>query len=287
PTPQSTMPPEDRLGLRLANQIELKSVLGNDSLANSIYTGIDIQTKSVYAVKAFSKISSDRNGQRELRLHHIASEHRNVLQLVRIIDAPDCMYSVMEFSPEGDLFDNITAKSMYSGDDSLIKKAFIQILNAVRFCHAHKIYHFNIQPESILVANQGKTLKLSSFEFATTDYFSTAFNYKRNFYVSPESLRTDQGPDACYFSAPHDVWSLGVVLINLICGRNPWKLASVEDATYKAYLEGPGFLRTILPLSNDIMRFLNRVFESDASKRIGILELRDWVYRCPCFTVEP
>lgn len=89
-----------------------------------------------------------------------------------------------------------------------------------------------------------------------------------------------------YLSAPNDVWSLGVVLVNLTCGRNPWKRASTEDSTFRAYLRDPGFLSSILPLSPELDSILRRIFECDPLKRITIPELRELILRCPRFTTR-
>lgn len=88
-------------------------------------------------------------------------------------------------------------------------------------------------------------------------------------------------------SAANDVWSLGVILVNLTCGRNPWKRAAIEDSTFQAYLKDPFFLKTILPLSTDMVSILSRVFELDPSKRITIPELRQLILECPRFTENP
>lgn len=92
---------------------------------------------------------------------------------------------------------------------------------------------------------------------------------------------------SCYSSAANDVWSLGVMLVNLTCGRNPWKRASFEDSTFRAYLKDPSFLKTILPLSSEMVCILSRVFECDPAKRITIPELRQLILECPCFTETP
>ena len=95
--------------------------------------------------------------------------------------------------------------------------------------------------------------------------------------VSPKAF-------SCYASAPNDVWSLGVILVNLTCGRNPWKRASTEDSTFRAYLRDRQFLKTILPLSDDLDSILRRVFEPDPAKRITIPELREMILQCPRLT---
>lgn len=91
---------------------------------------------------------------------------------------------------------------------------------------------------------------------------------------------------ARYASAPNDIWSLGVILVNLTCGRNPWKKASPEDSTFRAYLKDPQFLSTILPISAELNVILRRVFECDPQQRISLAELRDLIVACPRLTTS-
>ena len=77
-----------------------------------------------------------------------------------------------------------------------------------------------------------------------------------------------------------------MILVNLTCGRNPWKRASIDDATFRAYLENPRFLSSILPLSPELDVILRRIFECVPERRISITELRELILRCPRFTVS-
>ncbi|KAL2222799.1 protein serine/threonine kinase [Thermoascus aurantiacus ATCC 26904] len=281
--------PEDRLGLLLANRLELTSVLGVGAYG-VVYTAIDIHTNIPYAVKALNKAGLDprqrKFQQREIKLHHMASQHPNVVSLVRIMDSVDCTFVVIEFCPEGDLFTNITERGLFVGNDPLAKRAFLQILDAVQYCHSIGIYHRDLKPENILVADHGMTVKLADFGLATTDVYTSDFGCGSTFYMSPECQQPNPRPMSCYASAPNDVWSLGVILVNLTCGRNPWKRASTEDSTFRAYLKDPQFLRTILPLSPELNYILRRIFECDPRKRITIPELRRLIVDCPRFTVS-
>ncbi|PYH89825.1 Pkinase-domain-containing protein [Aspergillus ellipticus CBS 707.79] len=296
PTPPLSPPiarcyaPEDRLGLLLANRLELTSILGVGAYG-VVYTAVDIHTNVLYAVKALNKTGLDSRQlkfqQREIKLHHLASQHPNVVSLVRIMDSVDCTYVVIEFCPEGDLFSSITEKGNFVGNDPLVKRVFLQILDAVHFCHSLGIYHRDLKPENILVTDQGLTVKLADFGLATTDYLTSDFGCGSTFYMSPECQQPNPRPMSCYESAPNDVWSLGVILVNLTCGRNPWKRASIEDSTFRAYLKDPYFLKSILPLSDEMICILNRIFECDPSKRITIPELRQLILECPQFTLNP
>lgn len=74
------------------------------------------------------------------------------------------------------------------------------------------------------------------------------------------------------------------MLVNLTCGRNPWKRASFEDSTFRAFMKDPNFLRTILPVSTELDAVLRRMFEFNPAKRATIPEIREMILRCSSFT---
>ncbi|KAI4242797.1 MAG: hypothetical protein L6R40_003861 [Gallowayella cf. fulva] len=293
PPPSPSLPgicaPEDRLGLILANRLELTGILGVGAYG-VVYTAVDIHTNIPYAVKALNKIGLDERQrqfqQREIQLHHEASHHPNVVSLVKIMDSYDCTFVVLEFCPEGDLFSNITESGHYLGNDFMAKRAFLQILDAVHFCHSIGIYHRDLKPENILVTDRGFTVKIADFGLATRDHITSDFGCGSTFYMSPECQQSSS-TSPFYASGPNDVWSLGIILVNLTCGRNPWKRASIDDSTFRAYLKNPRFLSSILPLSPELDSILRRIFECDPRRRISIPELRDSIIKCPRFTNRP
>ncbi len=180
--------PEARLGSLLAGRLELTGLLGVGAYG-VVYTARDIVTNVPYAVKALNKVGLEPRQKRfqqcEIELHHQASRHPNVASLVKIMDSPDCTYVVVEYCPDGDLFTNITERGRYIGDDALAKSVFLQILDAVEYCHSIGIYHRDLKPENILVTDQGMTVKLADFGLATSDYITSDFGCGSTFYMSP------------------------------------------------------------------------------------------------------
>lgn len=77
-----------------------------------------------------------------------------------------------------------------------------------------------------------------------------------------------------------------MILVNLTCGRNPWKKASPEDSTFRAFLKDANFLSSILPITAEFNMILRRVFECDPQKRISLDELRDLIIGCPRLTMS-
>ena len=285
--------PEARIGHYLDGHLQLVKILGVGAYG-VVYAAIDIYDNTPYAVKALSKVgptglplddAQKRFQAREISLHARARRHPNIVSLVEILDGPDCIYVVMEYCPEGDLFAAITEQQKYVGDDALAKQVFLQLLDAVQFCHRIGIYHRDLKPENVLVCDHGQTVKLADFGLATTEQFTTDFGCGSTFYMSPECHKRSGSP--CYESGPNDVWSLGVILVNLTCGRNPWKRAEPRDETYSAYLRDPNFLQSILPLSNELNAILRRIFDPNPRKRITLDELREAIILCPRFTAYP
>jgi serine/threonine protein kinase len=185
--------PAERLGRLLEGKLQLTDILGTGAYG-VVYLAQDIKTGAQYAVKCLSKFSPDGTPlerrqvlyqQREIRLHYMASAHRNVVSMYKIVDDPDCIYVILEYCPEGDLFLNITERGHYVGKDDLSKKVFLQILDAVEHCHNLGIYHRDLKPENILVTDQGETVKLADFGLATSDDRSEDYGCGSTFYMSP------------------------------------------------------------------------------------------------------
>lgn len=271
----------------------MKGILGTGAYG-VVYSAIDHLTQTWYAVKALSKTNAngeplDRRQRefqsREIQLHYHASAHPNIVSMLKIVDDPECTYVVLEYCPEGDLFSNITERGRYVGNDTEVQRAFLQILDAVEHCHRLGIYHRDLKPENILVSNGGDSVLLADFGLATTDPESEDHGCGSTFYMSPECL--DQSSrNASYRCAPNDIWSLGVILVNLACGRNPWKQASVEDSTYKAFTRNRNFLKTILPLSDELNDILGMIFERNPEDRITVSELKRRIIECSSFSAQ-
>jgi len=73
----------------------------------------------------------------------------------------------------------------------------------------------------------------------------------------------------------NDIWALGIMLLNLSTGRNPWRSATPDDPTYRLYRRNPrNFLTTVLPISEELNDLLVQVLAIDWKKRLSLSKFR-------------
>lgn len=296
-------------------RLELLSTLGLGAYG-VVYLARGVHRPQYYAVKCLNKVGLDQRQRafqlREIFVHTMMSNHPNVVRLHGVLDHPGdaSVYVVLEYCPDGDLFEMITEKQRYylppepyvadprASDgrpipehpsytraraemDALIKDVFDQILSAVEYFHRVGVYHRDLKPENILCSDGGRRVKVADFGLATSDRMSSDFGCGSSFYMSPECQGGITTRLTEYSTAANDVWSLGIILINLICGRNPWKQATWQDDTFRQYLRDPDLLAKILPISDAVYAILRRIFTLSPETRCSVSDLRRWIRAVP------
>ncbi|KAI8369168.1 kinase-like domain-containing protein [Choanephora cucurbitarum] len=266
------------------HHLQLIDIIGKGAYGQ-VYLARSEQENALYAIKSVNT-KLEKN---EVELHQRLSHHPNIISLKKVIRQPNNITQlVLEYGPEGDLFSAITERDLYAGNHPLIKKVFLQLIDAVMYAHEHHVYHRDLKPENILVFEGGQTIKLADFGLATSDTVSREYGCGSTFYYSPEcqgDLFQNNRHQIGYATAPNDVWALGVILVNLATGRNPWQQASLRDETFRKYLANPAdFLLSILPISRELNSILKRIFCVDPIHRITLEQLRKKIENCRYFT---
>ncbi|KAG7094790.1 hypothetical protein E1B28_005605 [Marasmius oreades] len=276
------------------DSLELVEILGVGGYG-VVYRAEDVCSPSSpsYAVKCLphnhstQPLRQRQAHMREIALHQIAGAHPNVVTLHRVVEDYNYTYIIMDYAPDHDLFSQILHRSRYLGDDYLIRHVFLQILDAVEYCHQLGIYHRDLKPENILCFDDGLRVAITDFGLATTDKLSEEFRTGSIYHMSPECQGGDFAIAGPYSPMFNDIWSLGIILLNLATGRNPWKSASASDPTFQAYIRDPfGFLPTVLPISQELNAVLVRMLEIEWRQRMTIPELRQAIEEVDTFYSE-
>ena len=164
------------LGFKLDRRYLLTELLGAGSFG-VVYKAVEIYTKNspnpVYrAVKIVRKQRGDDDRvhsiRREVKLHSAVSKQRGVVRLIDAMEDSCHIFIILEYCGGGDLFDHISVKRSYEGNEELARVAFVSLIDAVQGCHDKGIAHRDLKPENILSNGDGAELYLADFGLATT-----------------------------------------------------------------------------------------------------------------------
>lgn len=181
---------------------------------------------------------------------------------------------------------NTIANNQYVGDDELIRSVFLQILDGITQLHSYGIVHRDLKCENIVCSDDGRRVRICDFGLATSEVHSSEFGCGSTFYIAPESIGENRATRKSYPTKPGDIWSLGVILVNLVCARNPWRSAITSDKTFNTYLQDPSFLRRILPISLELQTILQGIFRVDPEERVQLRTLREQIRNCATFSMS-
>ncbi|TFK75798.1 putative Ran1 protein, partial [Pluteus cervinus] len=194
--------------------------------------------KQFVAVKCLYKSEPDSPQaefqSREFSNHRIVCDHPNIITLHNVVFDKYYTYVVLDFCSGGDLFSAITEKELFRNNVALVKQTFIQLIDAIEHCHGKGVFHRDIKPENVLCSEDGAHIWLADFGLSTRNQVSRDLGCGSSYYMSPECIGKELALGR-YSTRHSDIWSLGIILTNMISGRNPWRYATTKDDCFSAF----------------------------------------------------
>ncbi|RPD65441.1 kinase-like protein [Lentinus tigrinus ALCF2SS1-7] len=279
----------DFMGCTIGEYYELDEVLGSGSFG-VVYKAIDNRQSPdsptrECAVKIIGKAGRAPKElgaiRREIALHCIVSGHSNILTIHDSFDDEEYFYIILDYCPGGNLFYHITG-DVYMDNDELLRGAFVSLIDAVQYCHEHKIAHRDLKPENVLASEDGSEVFLADFGLATTKRMIDEHGSGTAIYMAPECHGNlyDYPP---YDTRAADIWALGVILVNMITGRNPWEKASMRDEDFAQFIDDADYFYDTFPISKGACDILLDIFTMNPLQRISLRSLREAVMSTETF----
>ncbi|ODV95272.1 hypothetical protein PACTADRAFT_50017 [Pachysolen tannophilus NRRL Y-2460] len=186
---------------------------GKVKLAYHMVTGQKVALKIINR-KTLAK--SDMQGRIEREISYLRLlRHPHIIKLYDVIKSKDEIIMVMEFAGK-ELFDYIVQRGKMEEKEA--KRFFQQIIAAVEYCHRHKIVHRDLKPENLLLDDQ-LNVKIADFGLSN---IMTDGNFLKTSCGSPNYAAPEVISGKLYAGPEVDVWSCGVILYVMLCGRLPF-----------------------------------------------------------------
>ncbi|SJX65895.1 related to SNF1-carbon catabolite derepressing ser/thr protein kinase [Sporisorium reilianum f. sp. reilianum] len=259
-----------RIGQYILQQTLGAGSFGKVKLATHALTGHRVAMKIINR----RKISSlDMGGRVKREIQYLKLlRHPHIIKLYEVITTPSDIIMVIEYAG-GELFQYIVDRGRMAEQEA--RRFFQQVICAMEYCHRHKIVHRDLKPENLLL-DEYLNVKIGDFGLSNImtdgDFLKTSCGSPN--YAAPEVIsgRLYAGPEI-------DIWSCGVILYVMLCGRLPFDDEYIPTLFKKI---NNGIYTLPSYLSQEARHLLSQMLVVDPVKRITIQEIRQH----PWFNVD-
>jgi serine/threonine protein kinase len=187
-------------------------------------------------------------------------------------------YMLFEYVNGGQMLDYIISHGRLK--EKQARKFARQIASALDYCHRNSIVHRDLKIENILIS---KTGDIKIIDFGLSNLFSPRNQLKTFcgslYFAAPELLQAKQytGPEV-------DVWSFGIVLYVLVCGKVPFddqSMPQLHAKIKKGHVDYPPWLST------ECRNLIHRMLQTDPTQRLTLSEIMNHPWLTKGFNSPP
>lgn len=253
------------IGQQLNQRYKIISLLGEGGMGE-VYLAADTQTKQNVAVKILAKqLTANPDALERFRreaetLRQL--DHPNIVKFLDTFNHEGQYIIVMEHLPGGSLHDLIK-----TGNVSVerARRITLELCDALIRSHQINVVHRDIKPENVLLDRNGKP-KLADFGVARlnegTRMTRTGTQVGTPYYMAPEAWEGKP------LDAQADIWSLGVMLFEMLTGQVPFGGDSTAAVMNKVLTAQPPDLKKLrADTPPGLVKIVRRMLTRDKTRR--------------------
>ncbi|RPA82211.1 Pkinase-domain-containing protein [Ascobolus immersus RN42] len=191
-------------------------------------------------------------------------DHPYICGMRDVVKSNHHWYMLCEFVNGGQMLDYIISHGRLK--EKQARKFARQIASALDYCHRNSIVHRDLKIENILIS---KTGDIKIIDFGLSNLYAPMSHLKTFcgslYFAAPELLQAKQ-----YIGPEVDVWSFGIVLYVLVCGKVPFddqSMPALHAKIKKGVVDYPAWL------SADCKHILSRMLVTDPKQRATLAEI--------------
>lgn len=254
------------IGMILGDRYELLEKVGEGGMSEVFKAKCNKLNRFV-AVKILKKeFSNNEEISEKFKREATAIANLSYTNIVNVLDVGsqnDINYIVMEYINGKTLKDVIQYSGKLSYSTAI--KIGLQIAKALECAHKNNIIHRDIKPQNILVTEGGE-IKVTDFGIAKSTDSSTITNTTSIIgsahYLSPEQAK------GTYIDFRTDLYSLGIVLYEMVTGKLPFEGESPVTVALKHLQEEPVSPKSLNPaIPDSLNKLILKAMEKTPIKR--------------------
>lgn len=258
---------------RLDERISLNELVSVALLGKGQYGSVFLvvnEKGSLYALKCVNrtKVRTADHSRNLIMERNVLMQinHHMIVKLIRTFKDYQAVYFLTEYIKGKMLFDVLHEGGQITEDEAKCYTAMIiQILS---YLHERDIIHRDVKPENIMVGETGY-LKLIDFGTAKVIHGRTYSRVGTAWYMAPEVIQ-NRG-----YGFSSDLWSLGVILYEFICGRVPF--GEEEEDPYivlRMVIEDDVIFPSFLTENNPCRDLISRLLSKNPNDRSSIEDMK-------------
>jgi serine/threonine-protein kinase len=260
---------EKQSGIGAIKRYEIRKLIGQGAMAD-VYEAYDPRIDRLLAIKV---LREDRSVDNEYIMRFMREakavgnlSHPHIVTIYDVDEFEKRPYLVMELLDGTPLNKVIKSGKKYSLNEALSIGA--QLGSALHYAHGRGVVHRDIKPSNIICDDSTNTIKITDFGIAHFEDTELTHQTRMGDVIGTPQYMSPEQVSGAKVDGRSDLFSVGVILYQLITGQKPFGGDSVASLMYQITHTEPKPLQQLDPeLPTQVRRIIEKLLKKNPNER--------------------